>query len=417
MEVYKLKKYLSSFLAVLIIFILIAGNSCVFAANKATINNAIGDTDEQIKQKQDEIGDVQEQMSEARKEINKLNTQISNYEDEIDELDSQLSELKSSIKEQEEKLKTEEQNYKKQEELFHQRLIALYESGETTYVDVLLGSQNITEFLSYYYMMSEIAESDKEMLNSIENKKQEIQTTKDSLQASKDQVAAKKESKEKTKQALASAKSTKNKQMSELSDTEKQLQEELEEFEKHKKELQAELKRIAEEEAKKNNTTKVNNNPSSAGYIFPVAGLSKANITNKSYPSYAGHTGVDINKGTVGKSVVAVKAGTVVISEAKHGSIKNYDSNGNYIGSYSSYGEYIIINHHDGTMTLYGHLKAGSRKVSVGENVKQGQVIGTVGNTGNCLPRPTASNPTQGTHLHFEVRISGSPVNPIPYLP
>ena len=68
-------------------------------------------------------------------------------------------------------------------------------------------------------------------------------------------------------------------------------------------------------------------------------------------------------------------------------------------------------------MTLYGHMKPGSRTVSAGQKVKQGQVIGTVGNTGNCKPRPTASNPTQGTHLHFEVRIKGLPVNPIPYLP
>ena len=68
-------------------------------------------------------------------------------------------------------------------------------------------------------------------------------------------------------------------------------------------------------------------------------------------------------------------------------------------------------------MTLYGHMKPGSRKVSVGQTVKQGQVIGTVGNTGNCLPRPTPSSPLRGTHLHFEVRINGKPVNPLPYLP
>ena len=60
----------------------------------------------------------------------------------------------------------------------------------------------------------------------------------------------------------------------------------------------------------------------------------------------------------------------------------------------------------DGTMTLYGHMKPGSRKVTVGQQVKRGQVIGTVGNTGNCQPRPTPSSPLNGTHLHFEVRVS-----------
>lgn len=76
-------------------------------------------------------------------------------------------------------------------------------------------------------------------------------------------------------------------------------------------------------------------------------------------------------------------------------------------GKYYSYGEYIVISHGDGTMTLYAHMLANSRKVKVGDKVKQGQVIGTVGSTGNST----------GTHLHFEVRVGGSPVNPLPYLP
>ena len=115
------------------------------------------------------------------------------------------------------------------------------------------------------------------------------------------------------------------------------------------------------------------------------------------YPSYAGHTGVDVNIGVVGKNVVAVKDGTVAISTA----MKRSD------GSYKSYGEYVVINHHDGTMTLYAHMLAGSRTVSAGDSVSQGQVLGTVGSTGNST----------GPHLHFEVRVNGSPVNPIPYLP
>ena len=123
------------------------------------------------------------------------------------------------------------------------------------------------------------------------------------------------------------------------------------------------------------------------------------------YPSYSGHTGVDINRGVTGKSVVAVKDGTVVTSTA----LKNSD------GSYRSYGECIMISHNDGTLTVYAHMLAGSRTVFENQTVKQGQVIGTVGSTGNST----------GNHLHFEVRVltnsGGKPtyktVNPIPYLP
>ena len=76
-------------------------------------------------------------------------------------------------------------------------------------------------------------------------------------------------------------------------------------------------------------------------------------------------------------------------------------------GKYVSYGEYIIIDHGDGTMTLYAHMLAGSRTVSAGQKVSQGQQIGKVGSTGNST----------GNHLHFEVFANGSRTNPTQYLP
>ena len=398
-----MKKYAVKLLAILVILILVSTNTVIYGASKSSLNNDLSEVNGKIDDIEGDIEDVQKEMSEARKQINNLNVEIQQYENEIAELDDQLKELEASIEVQEENLVTEEKNYKKQEELFHQRLIVLYESGETSYVDVLFGSENITEFLSYYYMMAEIAEADLEMLKDIEAKKQEIAIKKQALETSKEQISAKKESKEESAKALAAAKATKDKQMAELSQTERELQEELELFEQHKKEIQAELKRIAEEEAKKNQVN-VSNNPSSAGYISPIAGRTKKDITTRygagAYSWGGFHTGVDFarnSKGAVqGLPIRAVKDGTVVISTA-------YKKNGKYV----SYGEYIVINHHDGTMTLYAHGEPGSRKVSVGDKVSQGQTIMNVGTTGNST----------GYHLHFEVRVNGTYVNPTPYLP
>lgn len=78
-------------------------------------------------------------------------------------------------------------------------------------------------------------------------------------------------------------------------------------------------------------------------YICPIPGLSKANITCGFY-GYSGHGGADFG-GNYGKPVVAAKSGTVVISETLTGTIPNYDLNGNLIGKYRSYGEYIAIHH------------------------------------------------------------------------
>ena len=135
------------------------------------------------------------------------------------------------------------------------------------------------------------------------------------------------------------------------------------------------------------------NNPSSSGYIRPIVGYG---ITC-GWMGYSGHTGVDFSgSGIAGKPILAAKAGTVYKSEAKK-------SNGVYV----SYGEHIIIDHHDGTITLYAHGMPGSRLVQKGDTVSQGQQIMSVGTTGNST----------GYHLHFEIWVNGSRVNPTPYLP
>jgi virulence factor Mce-like protein len=99
------------------------------------------------------------------------------------------------------------------------------------------------------------------------------------------------------------------------------------------------------------------------------------------------HTGIDID-GVTGEPVVASAEGTVVLASY-----------------YSGYGNAVIIDHGNGFSTLYGHLS--SIDVDAGDEVEQGQVVGAVGCTGNCT----------GDHLHFEIRINGTPVDPLPYLP
>ena len=413
-----MKQILLKSLAILVILILVTLPTVAFAATKTELNTQMDNIDDKIKEKEEELNQVHEEMSEARQAINRLNSQIDEYESELDDLKKQLNELEASIKVQEENLEIENENYDKQKDMLEKRLVAMYEAGNTSYIDVLLGSKDLTEFISYYYIVSEIAENDAEMLNEIEMKKNEIETAKSALEQTKEQIVAKKENVQKTADALASTKATKDKQMKELSAEERQLQEELEQFEKDKKDIQDEIARILREEALAASGSNISNNPSASGYINPVAGY---RITTGFY-GYSGHTGADFSgSGIYGKPVLAVKDGTVVTSKALSGSIKCYNADGTVAGNYRSYGEYIVINHHDGTMTLYAHGKPGSRLVKKGDKVTQGQQIMSVGNTGNVLPRPSKSNPTGGKHLHFEVQIlkngKAVAVNPAPFLP
>lgn len=365
-----------------------------------------------IKETQDKILNVEGEKSATLTQISKLTAQISQYENQIKDMEKEIDELESTIERKEKEIAEKQEIYEENYDKMITRVVASYKNGNTTYLDVILSSKSITDLASNWYYLSIITQADMNFLESVQTAKTEIENAKAQLENDKEKVEANKKNVQQTSSALKSAQEQKKREIVNLNDEEKKLQEELEQFKKDKDDIE---RKLAEMAAKENPV--IPGTPSSHGYIFPVAGLSTSNINNKSYPSYPGHTGTDVNINVLGKSVVAVKAGTVAISTALTGSISNYDSNGKYIGGYRSYGEYIVINHHDGTMTLYGHLKPGSRRVQAGQPVQQGQVIATVGNTGNCMPRPTPSNPNNGTHLHFEVRINGRCVNPIPYLP
>ncbi len=387
--------------AMLIGIIAFSSISIVFATTESELKSKKNSIDEQIAETNSEIAGVKSKMTDALTQINQLNSQISSYENEIESLEIQLSTLNTQIEEKEANIQAQEEKYQEQKELLEKRLVALYESGSVSYLDMLLSAENLSDFISKYYVLEQIAEFDQELLQGIENTKNEISTQKEELENSQKIVASSKETIEVKKNSLDVSIKDKNNLVGTLTAEEKALNKQLEQFEADKKEIQDELGKIAKREASKKSPSKDTSyvEPSSCGYIFPVSGLSKANINNKNYPSYDGHNGVDVNIGVVGKNVVAVKSGTVETSKA----LKNPD------GSYRSYGEYVTINHHDGTQTLYAHLLAGSRKVSPGQEVTQGQIIGIVGSTGNST----------GPHLHFGVYINAkrSFVNPLRYLP
>ena len=413
-----MKKKSRIIIIAVIIVQMITYNNIVVASNKSELQNEKSDINKSISNAKDELEDLEEEKSQALTAAQKLTVQISDYEHEITELEDGIKNLESQITEKTEAIKKDEEEYAKNKKALDERLVAMYENKDTSYLDYLLSSSSLTDFISKYYLVSEMAEYDTQLLEEIEKEKNRIEEEKKGLEQNKSNLDSAKNTKKIKMDSLKLAKTQKEQAVASLSEKEKQTQEKIEELEQDKAIIESKLRQIAAAEeaerkrqASKNSsssaTASSSSTPSISGFIFPVQGLSKANIRNKTYPSYAGHTGVDVNINVTGKSVVAAKAGTVVTSTA----LKSSN------GAYRSYGEYIMISHGDGTITLYAHLLAGSRKVKEGDRVSQGQVIGTVGSTGNST----------GTHLHFEIRVStynsslGSysykAVNPLPYLP
>ena len=404
-----MKSICKKIIGIILIIILLATNVSMAAVTQSDINaekqqqKENEDKQQQLKDKQDEVQEIKDK---TLKEVEDLNSQITDYQSQITSLESQIDDANSKLKEAEEKLSENQIEYERKQETFKQRLVVVYESGETSYLDVLVNSSSLTDFISNYYLVSELTEMDSQLIQSLEKQKQEIENSKKEIEESKESLTTAKASKESVSKQLKSAKAEKDAKVSQLSEEEKQIQKQIAELQKDNVEIdkkiqsmkaQIEAARRAEENnnnSNSGNNSKPSSGTSSAGFIKPVNSYI---TTGMYYSSGSYHGAVDFGAGGVnGMPVYAVADGIVVTAQALT----------------TSYGNYIILYHPKSNLyTLYAHGQAGSIAVSGGQTVKQGQQIMRVGSTGNST----------GPHLHFEVRTApgyySNRVDPRSYLP
>ena len=383
---------------ILIILVLHYFSNFVFAENSITNEtiNEITETENLENQKQeveDKIKDtnikleyVQEELSATMLKVQEIEDKVISYEEDIEELGKKMQELQTSIDEATKKLEIASQDYEKKKNILINRLVAMYESGDTVYLDVLLNSKNITDFISRYYVIEEITEYDNELLRYVEDQKNNIETTKQKLENEQGQIKIIKARSEQTSIVLNNMKTLQQSYVKKLSEGEKTLQEQITTFKKEQAEIEAKILAA---------TNGIDGEIQYTGgeMLWPVAISGTAITSNfgiREHPIQGvikQHTGIDIGNAPLGTPVIAVADGTV-----------------SYAGWLGGYGNCVMINHGNGVVTLYGH--GNKLLTSVGTKVKQGDTIMEVGTTGNST----------GPHLHFEVRENGTCVNPLKYV-
>lgn len=136
-----------------------------------------------------ELNEVQSNLSENLQQIEKLDEKISSSEEQLEQQESKITELKNSISKIETELNTVTEKYEKQRKLFKQRLVAIYEAGETQYLDILLKSKSLSDFLSSYYVITQLAELDNDLITELEEKKNTIDLSKQKLENEKAELA------------------------------------------------------------------------------------------------------------------------------------------------------------------------------------------------------------------------------------
>ena len=147
-----------------VILILLTCSYFVVSIRAATLGEQKQEITEQKQEAEQKLIYIQEDLSEAIVKIQELDDQIKAAQSDIDSLETELQGLQEQIDVISEKLEVIEANYLKNEELLKQRIVVMYEVGETTYLDILLNSKNIIDFLSNYYIIEQIIESDTQLL-------------------------------------------------------------------------------------------------------------------------------------------------------------------------------------------------------------------------------------------------------------
>ena len=186
-----MKKICKKVLGATLIAVLLASFNMSLAVSQTDINNQKSQQQEnnnKIKETEQKKEEVKEIKDETLKEVEQLNSQITDYQGQIASLDAEISDANAKIKEQETKLAQAENDYQEQQDTLEKRIVAVYESGETSYLDVLLSSEGLTDFISNYYLVSEVTQYDTEMLQEIQKQKEEIENAKKEIENSKNEL-------------------------------------------------------------------------------------------------------------------------------------------------------------------------------------------------------------------------------------
>ena len=352
----------------------------IYAQDITDLQNQSNELTEELNSANNILKAVQDEISENMQQLQELDVKIAESEEEINQINVEVDDLNKQIEENETKLVKIEENYENLKNVYINRMVAIYKTPQLQYLDVLLNSKSMIEFISNYYSIKELINFDKKIIENVKNQKEEIETTKNILAEKKNQVIIAKQNQIKQSQVLSNTKTMREYYISQLSDEEKALQEKIDTYNNQVAEIEAEIKLLAA-------------NSISEDYIggaikWPVPGYST--ITSqygmRVHPitgAYKLHTGVDIGA-PMGASFVAAANG--IVTKATY----NF-----------AYGNMVIIDHGGGVQTLYAH---GSEiMVQLGQTVSAGTEVLKVGSTGYST----------GPHAHFEIRINGQTVNPL----
>jgi murein DD-endopeptidase MepM/ murein hydrolase activator NlpD len=348
------------------------------------------------------IAAAQAQEAELSSEIGSLEGRIRTLESEVGDVSARLEPLERDLALHQEKLaritklfrlQTERLNFLKRQyaialDGLNRRLIEIYESDQATTVDILLSARDLGAVIEQLDYMRDLTSQDLKISTEVNHAKVQVRDAREKTKKTRQQVAtvtrtiavrtaqvrAVRERLLVSKRGLSAARGHKRAKLASVEESKREYLNEVAGIEAASSQVTAQIQATG--------STSYDSTPSASGLIWPVNGPV---ISPFGMRWGRMHTGIDI----------AVPYGTPIHASASGAVI--------FAGWMGGYGNFVIVDHGGGLATAYAHQSS----IAVGGgSVSQGQVIGYVGCTGHCF----------GPHLHFEVRVNGTPVDPLGYL-
>lgn len=354
----------------------------------------------------DELSDTVEQLDAQLTNVQEVLTQL---EEDIDRKTKQVENIKNRLREA-------EANQDEQYASMKQRIKFMYEKGDTAYITMVFGAQNLTDMLNKAEYIEEVSAYDRQLLNEYTETKYRVINLKDKLEVEQASLLETQEQAEIQEYQMSMLIDQKNGEIEKYESEISTKEDAIKEYEamiasqnatiaaleasilKAEREAEALQKELEESGLSDNDIdSSSSSKPVTTQQIFsgpfcmPAPSYTRVSddYGNRIHPILGVkqfHNGIDF-AAPGGSPILAAQSGTVIAA------------------AYSStMGNYIMINHGGGVITIYMHASA--LYVSAGQTVTKGQKIAAVGSTGRST----------GNHLHFSVRVNGSYVSPWSYL-
>jgi murein DD-endopeptidase MepM/ murein hydrolase activator NlpD len=348
-------------------------------AREASLSAEIASVSQRIRSLESEVGDVSTRLVALEEDLalhqRKLDTLTELFELQSDRLTFLRSQYELSVKR------------------WGDRLVAIYESGEPSTLDIVIEAESFSDMLEQLDYASSIAAQDRGIVNHVEGARDHMRDLRTRTGKTKDRVAAvtrvvriRTEQQRSLKnqliarrEGLSAARSSRRVSLAEVREDERHYASEAAALQAQSANLAAAIRSAPPSVSYSSSS---DSTPSASGFVWPVGGPV---VSPFGWRWGRMHEGIDIAAG-YGVPIAAAAAGVVI-----------------YAGWMGGYGNLIIVDHGGGIATAYAHQ---SSFAVGGGSVSQGQTIGYIGCTGHCF----------GPHLHFEVRVNGSAVDPLGYL-